>query len=238
MFAIVLGLILSVVMGAANVYLGLRAGMTVSASIPAAVIAMGVLRGLFQRRSMLESNLVQTAASAGESLAAGIIFTMPALILVGAWEEFKFWTTSLIALAGGLLGVVLMIPMRRVFIVDNKELMYPEGVACAEVLRAGAAENDADGSAAQTGVLLVLAGTITGGLFKFGEKFLGLIHSSAEWATTASSRTAGCRCERHTAHRSTSKPCCAFSQRAPWPASTAWTAERTAARSRRAATRA
>ena len=81
--AIVLGLVLSVVMGAANVYLGLRAGMTVSASIPAAVIAMGVLRGLYQRSSILESNMVQTAASAGGSLAAGIIFTMPALLIVG-----------------------------------------------------------------------------------------------------------------------------------------------------------
>ena len=84
------GLILSVVMGAANVYLGLRVGMTVSASIPAAVLATGLLRGVFNRRSILEANIVQTCASAGESLAAGIIFTMPALILAGIWEEFDF----------------------------------------------------------------------------------------------------------------------------------------------------
>jgi putative OPT family oligopeptide transporter len=139
--AIVLGLLLSLVMGAANVYLGLRAGMTVSASIPAAVIAIGILRGILGRRSIREANLVQTSASAGESLAAGVIFTMPALILVNEWERFDFWTTSLVALTGGLLGILFMIPMRRVFVVDNEELKFPEGVACAEVLRAG--EEDA-----------------------------------------------------------------------------------------------
>ncbi|MCP4787963.1 MAG: oligopeptide transporter, OPT family, partial [Fuerstiella sp.] len=96
--AVLLGIGLSVVMGAANVYLGLRAGMTVSASIPAAVISMGILRGIMRRGSVLESNLVQTCASAGESLAAGIIFTMPALLLTGVWQEFDFWMTTLIAL--------------------------------------------------------------------------------------------------------------------------------------------
>ena len=131
--AIILGIVLSVIMGAANVYLGLRVGMTVSASIPAAVVAMGVFRTL-RRRSLLESNLVQTAASAGESLAAGILFTMPAMILAGVWTEFNFWITTLVALIGGVLGVLLMIPMRRVFVVDNQKLQYPEGVACAEVL--------------------------------------------------------------------------------------------------------
>ena len=122
--------------------------MTVSASIPAAVIAMGILRGLMQRRSILESNLVQTAASAGESLAAGIIFTMPALVLAGVWTNFDFWMTSLIALAGGLFGVLLMIPMRRVFIVENTELKYPEGLACAEVLRAGSGDEGEDSESA------------------------------------------------------------------------------------------
>ena len=112
------GLILSVVMGAANVYLGLRVGMTVSASIPAAVLATGVLRGVFNRRSILEANIVQTTASAGESLAAGIIFTMPALIITGIWSEFDFWTTTLIALSGGLLGILMMIPMRRAIVVE------------------------------------------------------------------------------------------------------------------------
>jgi len=138
--ALILGLLLSVVMGAANVYLGLRAGMTVSASIPAAVIAIGILRGILGRRSIREANLVQTSASAGESLAAGVIFTMPALILVKEWERFDYWTTTLVALTGGLLGILFMIPMRRVFVVDNEELKFPEGIACAEVLRAGEGE--------------------------------------------------------------------------------------------------
>lgn len=95
--AVLLGVMLSIVMGAANVYLGLRAGMTVSASIPAAVISIGILRGALRRTSILESNLVQTAASAGESLAAGIIFTMPALLLTGVWGQFDYWTTTLVA---------------------------------------------------------------------------------------------------------------------------------------------
>ena len=174
--AILLGIVLSVIMGAANVYLGLKAGMTVSASIPAAVIAMGVLRGIMGRKSVLESNLVQTAASAGESLAAGIIFTMPALILAGIWTDFDFWTTSLIALAGGLFGVLLMIPMRRVFIVDNRELKYPEGVACSEVLRAGSGEGGA------TGVNLVILGIGLGGIFKVAISYLGLIRGAVEGA--------------------------------------------------------
>lgn len=180
--AIFLGVILSVVMGAANVYLGLKAGMTVSASIPAAVVAMGVLRGVLGRKSMLESNLVQTAASAGESLAAGIIFTMPALILAGIWSEFDFWITSLIALAGGLFGILLMIPMRRVFIVENEELKFPEGVACAEVLRAGSGEAlDGDGDDG-SGVGLVILGIALGGAFKFAASFLGLLRSAVEGA--------------------------------------------------------
>src|SRR6056297_480825 len=115
------GLVLSLVMGAANVYVGLKAGMTVSASIPAAVMAMLVFKFFFKRTSILEANQVQTCASAGESLAAGIIFTMPALILIGYWETFDYWTVSLIALTGGLLGILFMIPMRRVFVVDNKD---------------------------------------------------------------------------------------------------------------------
>ena len=98
---IFLGLVLAVVMAAANVYLGLKAGMTVSASIPAAVMAMGILRMFRTRGTILESNLVQTAASAGESLAAGIIFTMPALVIAGVWLTFDYWVTTLIALTGG-----------------------------------------------------------------------------------------------------------------------------------------
>lgn len=109
--AVLLGLLLAVIMGAANVYLGLKAGMTVSASIPAAVLAAVVLRGFFKNGTILEANQVQTAASAGESLAAGIIFTMPAMTLTGAWKEFNFVITTLIAFTGGLLGILFMIPV-------------------------------------------------------------------------------------------------------------------------------
>ncbi len=182
--AIILGIILSIVMGAANVYLGLKVGMTVSASIPAAVIATGVLRGLLRRKSVLEANLVQTAASAGESLAAGIIFTMPAMIIIGAWTEFDFWTTSLIALAGGLLGVLLMIPMRRIFVVENDELKYPEGVACAEVLQAGdGVEDDA-----QSGLTLVIVGILTGAVFKACVSLIQVFRSTVEGALMTSKR--------------------------------------------------
>src|SRR5690554_2596088 len=129
--AIGLGLVIGIIMTAANVYLGLYAGMTVSASIPAAVIAMGVFKGLLNRDSIHESNIVQTMASAGASLAAGIIFTLPALIVVGAWNDFQFWPTTLIAISGGLLGVMFMIPLRSALIKNEKDLVYPEGVACA-----------------------------------------------------------------------------------------------------------
>lgn len=182
------GLILSVVMGAANVYLGLRVGMTVSASIPAAVLATGILRGVFNRRSILEANIVQTSASAGESLAAGIIFTMPALILTGIWEEFDFWTTTLVALSGGLLGILMMIPMRRAIVVESTDLKFPEGVACAEVLRAGVAEDDGAGHAA-IGTRLVFGGLATGAMIKLCAGFFGLLKSSVAFATRGGGRT-------------------------------------------------
>ncbi len=176
--AIVLGLGLSVVMGAANVYFGLKAGMTVSASIPAAVVAMGLLRGVLKRGTIYESNLVQTAASAGESLAAGIIFTMPALVIAGIWSDFDYWITTGVAMAGGLLGVLFMIPMRRVFVVDNDELPYPEGVACAEVLMSA----EGDEGAASEGAGIVFKGIGLGGLFKALGGFIGLIKGSIEGA--------------------------------------------------------
>ena len=175
--AVILGLVLSVVMGAANVYVGLKAGMTVSASIPAAVMAMLLFRLFFRHSSILEANQVQTCASAGESLAAGIIFTMPALILIGYWKSFDFWVVSLVALSGGLLGILFMIPMRRVFVVDNEDLPYPEGVACAAVLEAGDTEH-ADHSAA----LSLIAGGILGLLFKIAGGFLGILLDTLEIA--------------------------------------------------------
>ena len=175
--ALLLGTVLSVIMGAANVYLGLKVGITVSASIPAAVIATGILQGILRRKSILEANLVQTGASAGESLAAGIIFTMPAMVLSGMWKTFDFWTTSWIALAGGLIGVLFMIPMRRVFVVESEELKFPEGVACAEVLRAGEGDKGSG-----TGTAQVFEGLAAGGLFKVGASYLGLFKSSVEGA--------------------------------------------------------
>ena len=133
--AILLGLFLSIVLAGANAYLGLFAGMTVSASIPAAVISMAVLR-MFRNSNILENNIVQTAASAGESLAAGVIFTIPALILLGYWNVFDYWWVTAIAGLGGLLGVLFTIPLRRSLIVEQ-QLAFPEGKATAEVLKVG-----------------------------------------------------------------------------------------------------
>lgn len=161
--SILMGIILAVVFGAANAYLGLKVGMTVSASIPAAVISMGVIRKIMKKNSILESNMVQTIGSAGESLAAGAIFTMPALFL---WaEEGKiampgYLEITLIALFGGILGVLFMIPLRKALIVEEHGILpYPEGMACAEVLLAG----EEGGSNAST----VFAGMGLGAAFKF-----------------------------------------------------------------------
>lgn len=139
--SVVIGILLAVVFGAANAYLGLRVGMTVSASIPAAVVSMGVLRILLRRKSILESNMVQTIGSAGESLAAGAIFTMPVLFLwakEGVSNRPGMLSISLTALLGGLLGVLFMVPLRNALIVKEHGILpYPEGTACAEVLLAG-----------------------------------------------------------------------------------------------------
>lgn len=139
--SVVTGVLLAVVFGAANAYLGLRVGMTVSASIPAAVVSMGVLRILLRRKSVLESNMVQTIGSAGESLAAGAIFTMPVFFLwarEGVSSRPGMLSISLTALLGGLLGVLFMVPLRKALIVkEHGVLPYPEGTACAEVLLAG-----------------------------------------------------------------------------------------------------
>ena len=139
--SIVMGILLAVIFGAANAYLGLRVGMTVSASIPAAVISMGVIRVLMRKNSILESNVVQTIGSAGESVAAGAIFTLPALFLwaaEGITQKPGIIEITLIALIGGLLGVFFMIPLRNALIVKEHGILpYPEGTACAEVLLAG-----------------------------------------------------------------------------------------------------
>ncbi|MBQ6847943.1 MAG: oligopeptide transporter, OPT family [Clostridia bacterium] len=161
--SILMGIILAVVFGAANAYLGLRVGMTVSASIPAAVIAMGVIRILMRRNSILESNMVQTIGSAGESLAAGAIFTLPTLFIwasEGKMDKPDLLEITLIALIGGLLGVFFMIPLRNALIVKEHNILpYPEGTACAEVLLAG----EEGGANAST----VFAGMGFAALFKF-----------------------------------------------------------------------
>ena len=170
--ALVLGVVLSVVLAGANAYLGLFAGLTVSASIPAAVISMAVLR-LFRQSNILENNMVQTAASAGESLAAGVIFTIPAMLILGAWTEFHYWDITLIAGLGGVIGVMFTIPLRRALIVESP-LRFPEGVATAEVLKVG----DAGGEGIR---YLGMAGLI-GALFKFGSSGLRLWGELLEYA--------------------------------------------------------
>ncbi len=157
--ALILGVVLSVILAGANAYLGLFAGMTVSASIPAAVMSMGILR-LFRRSNILENNIVQTAASAGESLAAGVIFTIPALIVMHYWTNFNYWQTTVIAGLGGVIGVLFTIPIRRALIVEEK-LKFPEGVATAEILRTGEKGGSGIRDIAQAGIL--------GAVFKFGE---------------------------------------------------------------------
>ena len=175
--SIAIGIILGVIFGAANAYLGLRVGMTISASIPAAVISMGVIRVILKKDSILENNIVQTIGSAGESLAAGAIFTLPAMFIwmnewgLGSPNLFKI---ALIALCGGVLGVLFMIPLRKALIVkEHGVLPYPEGTACAEVLLAG----EEGGSKAST----VFAGLGIAAAYKFIADGLKIFPSEIEW---------------------------------------------------------
>ena len=180
-FSVVLGVLLAVIFGGANAYLGLRVGMTVSASIPAAVISMGVIRFIFKRDSILENNTVQTIGSAGESLAAGAIFTMPALFMwaaEGLTEMPSLIEIGLIALCGGILGVMMMIPLRSALIVkEHGTLGYPEGKACAEVLMAG----EEGGSRAST----VFAGLGIAAVYKFIADGLKLFPSEVDYTINA-----------------------------------------------------
>jgi putative OPT family oligopeptide transporter len=155
---LILGSVLAIVLAGANAYLGMFAGMTVSASVPAAVISMGLFK-LFRRGNILQNNAVQTAAASGEGLAAGVIFTLPALVLLGVWSRFSYVETTLIAGFGGILGVLFTIPLRRALIIDQP-LQFPEGVATAEVLKVGAEGGGGVGT-------LVLAATI-GAIVKLG----------------------------------------------------------------------
>lgn len=176
--SIVIGIILAVVFGAANAYLGLLVGMTISASIPAAVISMGIIRVILRRDSILENNIVQTIGSAGESLAAGAIFTLPALFLWAEEGKIEFpsmITIFFIALFGGLLGVCFMVPLRQALIVEEHgTLPFPEGTACAEVLLAG----EEGGSKAGT----VFTGLGIAAVYKFVADGLKLFPSEIGYA--------------------------------------------------------
>ncbi|DAC07368.1 MAG TPA: oligopeptide transporter, OPT family, partial [Candidatus Poseidoniales archaeon] len=167
------GIVLGVLMTAANAYLGLYAGMTVSASIPAAVMSMIILRLMFNDVTILENNSVQTMASAGESLAAGVIFTVPAFLVVGLWTDINWGITLAIALLGGWLGTMFTIALRRLFIVEEA-LPYPEGVACREVLVAGEEGGD--------GMVAILYALAIGALYGFVVKVMAAVHHAVEGA--------------------------------------------------------
>ena len=183
--ALILGALLSMILAAANAYIGLLVGLTVSASIPAAAASMGILR-LFRRSTILENNMVQTAASAGESLVAGIIFTIPALVMMKAWSGYEYGPMVAIAVLGGVLGVAFTIPLRRALIVEA-QLAFPEGKATAEVLKTGGIERDHNTlatAAADTGFRRLLQAAGIGAVFKFVESGVGLLAGNV--ATTQS----------------------------------------------------
>lgn len=176
--SIILGILLAVLFGAANAYLGLRVGLTISASIPAAVISMGIIRIIMKRDSILENNMVQTIGSAGESLAAGAIFTLPALFMWAAESDAihkpSFLTIAIISLCAALLGLVFMVPLRSALIVEEHGVLpFPEGTACAEVLLAG----EEGGAKAR----LVFTGLGISTLYKFVADGLKLFPSEIDW---------------------------------------------------------
>jgi len=172
--AIILAIVLAVILAAANVYLGLFAGVTIASAIPAAVVSMAVLRVL-GGGGILENNIVSTGASAGCSIASGVIFTLPALIFLGAWQEFHYWWVFAIAGLGGLLGLLFSVPLRRSLVVEQ-QMSFPEGQAAAEVLKAGA--NPA------VGAKILAVSALAGGVMKFAAASgLRLIPDTAQYAT-------------------------------------------------------
>lgn len=179
--AVILGILLGLVFGVGNAYLGLKVGTTVSASIPAAVISMSILRTFFRKPSILENNLVQTIASVGEGLAAGIIFTVPALFILG--EDISITRMFLLSVLGGVLGVLFMIPMRRYIIVKEHGILpFPEGTACAEILKSG----EKSGSKAA----MAFTGIITGALYKIFSNGLNLWRETPSWTIAPLQKTA------------------------------------------------
>ena len=163
---LIIGVFITLVFTAANVYFGLKAGLTFSTSIPAAVISMAILRS-FRNATVQENNIVQTVASAAGTLSS-IIFVLPGLIMIGWWTGFPFWISFLICALGGILGVMYSIPLRRA-LVTNSDLPYPEGVACAEVLKVGSGgdkTNAAEVEHGRSGLLAVLWGSIVAAVFR------------------------------------------------------------------------
>ncbi|MDG1268523.1 MAG: oligopeptide transporter, OPT family [Candidatus Marinimicrobia bacterium] len=171
--AFFLSIILSIVLSSAMAYLGLYAGMTISASIPAAIMSMGILK-LFRESNILENNIVQTAASAGESLAAGVIFTIPALLLIGYWDTIDYWEVTKIAMAGGVLGALFTVPLRRALIL-KANLRFPEGVATAAVLKTG---HESDAKKSSESLKLIGLSALIGGIVKLGELAFGIWSSA------------------------------------------------------------
>ena len=177
--AVLVGALLAIILGSANAYLGLYAGMTVSAVIPGAVMAFALLKPL--KGTILEVNIGMMGAAAGEALAAGVIFTIPALVLLGTWTEIHYIETTIIALLGGILGVLWMVPLRRALIIKT-DLPFPEGVAVAAVLTTTVGDTSHEGKEDDGGVsgVWLIVGALTAGLFKFGQTslktFSGAIH--------------------------------------------------------------
>ena len=171
--AFFLSIFLSIVLSSAMAYLGLYAGMTISASIPAAIMSMGILK-LFRESNILENNIVQTAASAGESLAAGVIFTIPALLLIGYWDTIDYWEVTKIAMVGGILGALFTVPLRRALIL-KANLRFPEGVATAAVLKTG---HESDAKKSSESLKLIGLSALVGGVVKLGELAFGIWSSA------------------------------------------------------------
>ena len=163
---LIIGIVITIVFTAANVYFGLKAGLTFSTSIPAAVISMAILKAM-RDATIQENNIVQTVASAAGTLSS-IIFVLPGLIIVGWWTGFPFWVTFGICATGGILGVMYTIPLRRALVTDS-DLPYPEGVACAEVLKVGAGQTHGNAAesvdASSAGLKAVLWGSIVSAVF-------------------------------------------------------------------------
>jgi putative OPT family oligopeptide transporter len=177
--AILVGIFLAVLLGAANAYLGLYAGMTVSAIIPGAVMALAFLKPF--KGTILEVNLATMGASAGECIAAGVIFTIPALVLLGVWSEINYLETTIISLLGGFIGVLWMVPLRRALVVKT-DLPFPEGIAVAAVLTTTVGGEVTDEKSTSPGVsgIWLLLGAIVAGLYKFSELSLNLFRGTIE----------------------------------------------------------